>query len=172
MINDLPGYSSEDVLEKNIQITSTVQFKSQEYINNELEDAKDNPELHAFRKANLKVADPSIRLNVKQNKWADALVRILIDNYKDTAVVIPKALIEGQQDMRLDERVLSQYVLSGDNTHFVKNEDLRAYAEEECGCSLKKLKAQIISMNNKIVEGIHKEGTKQFKGLRGIKTRE
>lgn len=171
MVNDLPAYSSEDVLEKCIQITSTIQFKSEEYIANELKDAEGNPELFAFRKANLKKADPLIRLKVKQNDWADALVRILIDNYKDTPVVIPKALIEGQQDMRLDERVLSQYLLSGDTTHFVKNEDLREYAEE-CGCSLKKLKAQIIAMNGNITEGKHKEGTKDFKGLRGIKTRE
>jgi hypothetical protein len=171
MVNDLPAYSSEDVLEKCIQITSTIQFKSQEYINNELKDAEGNDDLIAFRTANLKLADPSIRLKVKQNDWADALVRILIDNYKDEPVVIPKALIEGQQDMRLDERVLSQYVLSGSDAHFVSNEDLREYAEE-CGCSLKKLKAQIISMNKIIKEGKHKEGSKDFKGLRGIKTKQ
>jgi len=167
MVNDLPAYSSEDVLEKCIQITSTVQFKSQEYIDNELKDAEGNLELWAFRKANLKLADQSIRLKVKQNDWADALVRILIDNYKDTPVVIPKALIEGEQGMRLDERVLSNYNLTGSDAHFVSNEGLREYADE-CGCSLKKLKAQIIGMNNKIREGIHKEGTKQLKGLRGI----
>jgi hypothetical protein len=171
MVNDLPAYTTDDVLEKCVQITSTVQFKSQEFINDKLAEAADNEELYEYRKNNFKVADPNLRTDVKSHKWADALVRILIDNYADKHVTIQKSAIEGEQDIQLDERILSAFNLTGSDAHFVSNEDMRELALE-WGCSLKKLKAQILGMNSKIREGIHKEGGKQFKGFRGISMKE
>ena len=168
MVNDLPAYTTDDVLEKCVQITSTVQFKSQEFINDKLAEAVDNEELYEYRKNNFKVADPNLRTDVKSHKWADALVRILIDNYADVPVVIKKLAIEGEQDIQLDERVISAFELTGSDAHFVSNEDMRDLAVE-WGCSLRKLKAQILGMNSNIREGIHKEGGKQFKGFRGIR---
>jgi hypothetical protein len=171
MVNDLPSYTTEDVLEKCVQLTSTVQFKSQEFIEQKLAEAEGNTELYEYRKDNLKVADPHLRTNVKSHKWADALVRLLIDNYTDTPVKVQKSAIEGEQDIQLDERVLSQFNLTGSDNDFVSNEDMRDLAVE-WGCSLRKLKTQILGMNSKIREGIHKEGGKQFKGFRGIALKE
>jgi hypothetical protein len=171
MVNDLPAYTTDDVLEKCVQITSTVQFKSQEFINDKLAEAADNEELYEYRKNNFKVADPNLRTDVKSHKWADALVRILIDNYADVPVTIKKLAIEGEQDVQLDERVLSTFKLTGSDDDFVSNEEMRDLAIE-WGCSLKKLKIQILGMNSKIREGIHKEGGKQFKGFRGISMKE
>lgn len=171
MVNDLPAYTTDDVLEKCVQITSTVQFKSQEFINDKLAEAVDNEELYEYRKNNFKVADPNLRTDVKSHKWADALVRILIDNYADAPVTIQKSVIEGEQDIQLDERILSAFKLTGSDDDFVSNEDMRDLAVE-WGCSLKKLKAQIIGMNSKIREGIHKEDGKKFKGFRGIAMKE
>ncbi len=171
MVNDLPSYTAEDVLEKCIQITSTIQFKSKEYIEKELKDAEGNNELYEIRKKNYKLADPYLRHNVKKQDWADALVHIIIDNYSDKAVTLTKSIIEGDQDIRLDERILNTFILSGKDADFVSNEDLRTFSDS-WGCSLKKLKIKIISMNNKIREGISKEGKKQFKGFRGISLKE
>jgi len=171
MVNDLPAYTTDDVLEKCVQITSTVQFKSQEFINDKLAESVDNQELYEYRKNNFKVADPNLRTDVKSHKWADALVRLLIDNYANMPITIQKSAIEGEQDIQLDERVISAFKLTGSEEDFVSNEDMRDLAVE-WGCSLKKLKAQIIGMNTKIREGIHKEGGKQFKGFRGIAMKE
>jgi hypothetical protein len=171
MVNDLPAYTADDVLEKCVQITSTIQFKSQEFINERLAEAEGNEELYEYRKDNLKVADPHLRTNVKSHKWADALVRLLIDNYADTPVTVQKSVIEGEQDIQLDERVISAFNLTGSDSDFVTNDEMRELAVE-WGCSLKKLKVQILGMNSKIREGIRKEGGKQFKGFRGISLKE
>ena len=171
MVNDLPAYTTDDVLEKCVQITSTVQFKQQEFIDEKLEEAEGNEELYEYRKNRFKVADPNLRTDVKSHKWADALVRLLIDNYSDTPVKVKKSAIEGEQDIQLDERILSAFNLTGSDAHFVSNEDMRELALE-WGCSLKKLKIEILGMNSKIREGIRKEGGKQFKGFRGISMKE
>lgn len=171
MVNDLPNYTSNDVLEKCLQLTSTIQFKSADYIEKELKDAEGNEELLEFRKKNFKLADPDLRHNVKKTDWADALVHIIIDNYRDQPVSLPKSIIEGDQDIRLDEKVLNTFILSGNDSDFCSNEDLRRFSDD-WGCSLKKLKIKICAMNNKIREGIQKDGKKQYKGFRGISLKE
>jgi hypothetical protein len=158
-------------LEKCVQITSTVQFKSQEFIDERLAEAEGNTELYEYRKNRFKVADPSLRTNVKSHKWADALVRLLIDNYSDHPVTVQKSVIEGEQDILLDERIQSTFNLTGSDNDFVSNEEMRDLAAE-WGCSLKKLKIELLGMNSKIRDGIRKEGGKQFKGFRGISTKE
>lgn len=171
MVNDLPAYTSDDVLEKCVQLTSTIQFKSQEFIDDKLAEAEGNEELYAYRKNRFKVADPYLRTNVKSHKWADALVRLLIDNYADTHVSLQKSTVEGEQDIQLDERIITAFNLTGSDDDFTSNEDMRDLAVE-WGCSLKKLKIEILGMNSKIREGIHKEGGKKFKGFRGIALKE
>ena len=69
--------------------------------------------------------------------------------------------------MALDERILTAFKLTGNDTDFVCNENMRIFGIE-CGCSLKKVKETIVAMNSKVHEGKHKEGTHQFKGLRGL----
>lgn len=171
MVNDLPAYTSDDVLEKCVQLTSTTQFKSQEFIDDRLAEAEGNAELYEYRKNRFKVADPNLRIDVKSHKWADALVRLLIDNYTNTPVKVQKSAIEGEQDIQLDERIITAFNLTGSDNDFTSNEDMRDLAAE-WGCSLKKLKIEILGMNSKIREGIHKEGGKQFKGFRGIALKE
>ena len=71
---------------------------------------------------------------------------------------------------RLDERVLAAFKLTGDvDNDFVSNEYLRGFAGE-CGCSVKKLKVQLLGMNASIREGRGKmDGESKYgKGLRGL----
>ena len=174
MLNDAPPFTTDDVLEKCLQTTSTVQFKSREYIESELLAAEGNAELLEYRKKNYNIADPSLRCVVKSDVYANALVRILIDNYKDTAVQLPKQHIEGEQDLKLDERILTEFELTGDvDDDFVSNDYLKKFASG-CGCSLKKLKVQLIGMNHRIREGRGRmEGERGYgKGLRGLKKKE
>lgn len=174
MLNDAPPLTTDDVLEKCLQTTSTVQFKSREYIDAELLAADGRAELLEFRKKNYKLADPGLRCAVKSDAYANALVRILIDHYSDTAVQLPKLHVEGEQDQRLDERVLAAFKLTGDvDNDFVSNEHLRGVAGE-CGCSVKKLKVQLLGMNAGIREGRGRmDGESKYgKGLRGLLARQ
>ena len=156
-----------------MQITSTVQFKSREYIDAELLAADGHAELLEYRKKNYKIADPGLRCAVKSDAYANVLVRILIDHYSDTAVQLPKLHVEGEQDQRLDERVSAAFQLTGDvDNDFVSNEYLRGFAGK-CGCSVKKLKVQLLGMNAGIREGRGKiDGESKYgKGLRGLLAR-
>jgi hypothetical protein len=178
MLNDAPPFTTDDVLEKCLQTISTVQFKSRDYIESALLEAKGNSELLEYRKKNLKIADPSLRGAVKSDVYADALVRILIDNYRDTAVQLPKQIVEGEQDIKLDERIFAEFILTGDEENdFVSNRYLKMFAHK-CGCSLKKLKTQLIGMNDRIRQGRGKMESgcwfddRYGKGLRGLKIKE
>ena len=153
-----------------MQITSTVQFKSREYIDAELLDADGHAQLLEYRKKNYKIAEPGVRCAVKSDAHANALVRILIDHYSYTAVQLPKLHVEGEQDQRLDERILAAFKLTGDvYNDFVSNEHLRGIAGE-CGCSVKKLKVQLLGMNAGIREGRGRmDGDSKYgKVLRGL----
>ena len=126
MLNDAPPLTTDDVLEKCLQTTSTVQFKSREYIDAELLAADGQAELLEYRKKNYKIADPGLRCAVKSDAYANALVHILIDHYSDTAVQLPKLHVEGEQDQRLDERVLAAFKLTGDvENDFVSAAEMR-----------------------------------------------
>jgi len=169
MANDLPAYSTGDVLEKCIQITSTTQFKSQAFIDEQLKSAAGNADLIAYRMKSLKVADENLRHNVKTEAYANALIHIIIDNYKTSPVLVIKDdLIEGDQDVKLDECVFTNYKITGNSKHFTSNEELKDFAIE-CDCSLKKLKAQIKGMGS-VTDGWGGANNKQ-KGIRGIVNR-
>ena len=169
MVNDLPAFTANDVLEKCIEITTTVQFKTQAYIDEQLKAAAGNEDLIAYRTKNLKIADENLRGDVKSDKYADALVHIIIDNYQDKSIqVIRDNLVDGDQDIKLDETIFTTYKITGNPKHFTSNEELKEFAIE-CDCSLKKLKSQIKGMGN-VTDGWGGSNNKQ-KGIRGIISR-
>jgi hypothetical protein len=164
MANDLMPFSSPDVLEKCLMLKSVIQFKTQEYINAELERCKDSPMLHASLKR-LKVADQTIRTKVKTNEWADALVRIMIHYYSDNPVVVNSKEEKGEDDESeaLDVKVVARFNFTGLDTDKVTNEKLRAFATLN-NTSLLKLKATIMGIDERVKD--YKSGS--VKGVKGI----
>ena len=165
MANDLMPFSSSDVLEKCLLLKSVIQFKTQEYIDAELERCKDSPMLHASLQGRLKVADQTIRTKVKTNEWADALVRIMIHYYSDKPVVINSKEEKGEDDEceALDKKVVTRFNFTGLDTDKVTNENLRAFATLN-NTSLLKLKATIMGVDKRVKD--YKSGS--VKGMKGI----
>ncbi len=163
MVNDLIPFSSVDVLEKCLMLTSVTQFKSQAYINAEKEKCKDSPILLKSLE-NLKLADPTIRDKVKTNEWADALVRIMIHYYTDKAAVLNNKEANDDDDDSLNVKVVGRFEFTGDKEHKVTNETLRAFAHLN-NVSLSKLKTTIMGIDNRV----ENYRTNREKGLKCLK---
>ena len=164
MGNDMMPFSSNDVLEKCLMFTSVTQFKTQEYIDKELQNAKDCPILYESLKQRLKVADQTIRDKIKTDEWADALVRLMIHYYTENPVVI--GVEEEQHDDEceaLDKKVVASFKFTGLKTDTVTNETLRAFANLN-NTSLRKLKETIVGIDKRVKD--YKSGS--VKGMKGI----
>jgi hypothetical protein len=163
LANDLMPFSQTDVLEKCLMNKSVTQFKTQEYIDAEKEKCKDSPILLKSLDR-LKLADPTIRNNVKTNEWADALVRIMIHYYTDKAVVLNHTDAADDEDESLDLKVVGRFQFTGDEKHMVTNENLRAFAHLN-NSSLSKLKTTIMGIDNRVKD----YRTNSEKGLKCLK---
>ena len=148
LANDLMPFSQIDVLEKCLMNKSVTQFKTQEYIDAEKEKCKDSPILLKSLDR-LKLADPTIRKNVKTNEWADALVRIMIHYYTDKPVVLNHTAAADDEDESLDLKVVGRFEFTGDENDKVSNENLRAFAHLN-NSSLAKLKTTIMGIDNRV----------------------
>jgi hypothetical protein len=168
MCNDMPPYSTSDVCEKCLDISSSIQYKTKYEIDNELEKVKDNKIIYNAINNTWKLKDPELRNTVKTDLYADALIRILIDNYKDIEVFIDKKqLINDGDDAGILQKITDAFTITERETDFISNNDLKDFASEN-GVSLKKLKDNIKMLSSKILEG--KDNTaKRNRGLTGIK---
>lgn len=165
MCNDMPPYSTMDVCEKCLDITSCVQYKTQEQIDDEIKNAGgDEMIINALKKTN-KLKDPELRRTVQTEQYANALIRILIDNYEDKEVLLDKKQkMDDGDDSNIFNKIKEILEITGKFTDFLSNEELRVIANE-IGMSLKKLKENVKLLNSDISE--HRTGKE--KGLVGIK---
>lgn len=167
--NDVLPVTTTDVFEKCLQINGQCQFKSQAFIDAKLKSAVDNPGLLDLCKRQYRLGDPDIKETVKTPEWTNALIRIIIDNYKTFAVTIEQNN-EEENETPLNEMILQNYTITGSDDDFISNEELREDAKQ-FKSSLKKLKAGIQFIGPQMVrEGMHMdEQGKRRKGIFGIK---
>jgi len=166
MGNDMPPPDSTDMFEKCLQLTSSVQFKSQEQINELLDQVKDIPELIASRTQKLKVADDTLRASVKTDDYADSIVRLMIKYYDTNAVLLKQSKHADEEQESLDVKILSRFVITGNKEDTVTNDMLREFARET-NVGLKKLKETISCIDKRVQE--HRDA--KIRGLSGIKVR-
>jgi hypothetical protein len=169
--NDVLPVTTTDVFEKCLQITGQCQYKSQEYIDIKMDEAQNNPELCELYKRQYRLADPTIKDKVKTEEWANALIRILIDNYSESPVTIEKNNTAGDEnEASLNENIIENFIITGSDSDFISNEKLRKDARD-FKVSLKKLKEGIMYVaDGRVREGRQRvEEGKQQKGLFGIK---
>jgi len=172
-LNDIAGATTADVFEQCLEIRSTGQYKSKEFIDGELSATMNengeivNQQLYNYLSTNYKIADPELRNKIKQDDWCNALVRIIIDNYHSKEVPLSVKQVE-DDDIIAAKIILDRYE-EADRKHFVSNADLREFAEQS-KMSLKKLKTEIKSIFKHVYEG--KAGSRgEVKGLRRLKDR-
>lgn len=167
--NDALPVTTTDVFEKCLQINGQCQFKSQEFIDAKMNAAVDNPALLDLCKRQYRLGDPDLKETVKTPEWTDALIRIIIDNYKTFAVTIEQNN-EEENETTLNEMILQNYTITGSDDDFISNEELREDAKQ-FKSSLKKLKGGMQFIGKQCVrEGMHMdEQGKRRKGIFGIK---
>lgn len=172
-LNDMAGATTADVFEQCLEVRSTGQFKSKEFIDGELAATMNaegeivNQQLYDYLSTNYKVGDPELRNKIKQDDWCNALVRIIIDNYHAKEVPLSTKQVE-DDEVSAAKLILARYEEAG-STDFVSNADLREFAEQS-KMSLKKLKTEIKSIFKHVYEG--KAGSNsEIKCLRGLKDR-
>jgi hypothetical protein len=169
MCNDTLPCSTPDVFDKCLQISGQCQYKSQQFIKEKYEEAKDNPELLDIYKRKFRLEDAELKDIVKTLQWSNALIRILIDNYKPDKVHIEKTKTAlDENETSLDENIIENYIV-GNETDFISNDELRIDAEQ-FKVSLKKLKQNLnFCFDQKIKEGKHKDGETRKQGIFGLK---
>jgi hypothetical protein len=166
MGNDMPPPDSADMFEKCLQLTSSVQFKSQEQINALLDQVKDNAELVASRTQKLKVADHTLRASVKTDDYADSIVRLMIKYYSNKEITLIQCKHIDEEQESLDIRILDAFVITGNDEDRVTNDALREFAKDT-NVGLKKLKETISCIDKRVKE----YRTTASRGLSGIKVR-
>lgn len=166
MGNDMPPPDSADMFEKCLQLTSSVQFKSQERIQELLDQVKDNPELVASRTQKLKVADNTLRASVKTDDYADSIVRLMIKYYTDKEITLKQSKHVDEEQESLDIRILDAFVMTGNDDDKVTNDALRDFARDT-NVGLKKLKETISCIDKRVKE--YRNSTSR--GLSGIKVK-
>lgn len=166
MGNDMPPPDSNDMFEKCLQLTSSVQFKSQDRIQELLDQVKDNAELVASRQQKLKVADHTLRASVKTDNYADSLIRLMIKYYSDKEITLKQSKHIDEEQESLDIRILDAFVITGNDEDKVTNDALREFARDT-NVGLKKLKETISCIDKRVKEYRNAAS----RGLSGIKVR-
>lgn len=166
MGNDMPPPDSNDMFEKCLQLTSSVQFKSQDRIQELLDQVKDNAELVASRQQKLKVADHTLRASVKTDNYADSLIRLMIKYYSDKEITLKQSKHIDEEQESLDIRILDAFVITGNDDDKVTNDALREFARDT-NVGLQKLKETISCIDKRVKE--YRNATSR--GMSGIKVR-
>ena len=166
MGNDMPPPDSNDMFEKCLQLTSSVQFKSQDRIQELLDQVKDRPSLVASRQQKLKVADHTLRASVKTDDYADSLIRLMIKYYDTKEILLKQSKHTDEEQESLDIGIEDAFVITGNCEDKVTNDELREFARDT-NVGLKKLK-ETISCIDKRVKEYRNAGSR---GMSGIKVR-
>ncbi len=166
MGNDMPPPDSNDMFEKCLQLTSSVQFKSQDRIQELLDQVKDRPSLVASRQQKLKVADHTLRASVKTDDYADSLIRLMIKYYDTKEILLKQSKHIDEEQESLDIGIEDAFVITGNYDDRVTNDELREFARDT-NVGLKKLKETISCIDKRVKE--YRNTTSR--GLSGIKVR-
>jgi hypothetical protein len=127
-----------DVFEKCVQFASVCQFKSREEIDRMRADGVDERILNVY-----KVADPSIKERCKTVEWGNAVVYLMMENYKDHAVPIYRSDdADFTPSNSLRGRILENFEITGDRNDIIPCEE----AEFNIGGNKKKVAIELASL--------------------------
>jgi hypothetical protein len=135
MVNDLPPVDPIDTLETCVEFKTGKQFKSQSWIDerrevlNEMVQNGENSNI-LLELGKYKVADPDIKRKCYDIKWLDAFIHILMDNYKDYAIVIKSDYeIEDASNETLTTKILKNFEITRQNGDRIEWKELKSKFE-------------------------------------------
>ena len=110
---------TNDCNETRLEFNSVISFVAQEQIDYYKEIGTDEAELKKY-----KVADDSLKVKVETEDWANAIVYILYQNYKDTSVTIKKEVTAIDEETPY-KAIKEKYIFTGDHKNdFLLCQDL------------------------------------------------
>lgn len=112
------------------------------------------------------LADDKVKEYVKETKYIDAFIQLLVDAYK-TPVKYPEVLRANIEEVKEEsdyEKLLNKFIITKEKKNFISNEDLRDVIDnEKIPFTLQKAKTLLIA------EGANADRNKTSRGLSGIK---
>jgi hypothetical protein len=153
MVNDLPPIDPIDTLETCIEFKTVKQFKSQEWISERtkiLKEMVNNGENGniLLELGKYKIGNPDIKSNCSDVKWCDALIHILLDNYKKHAVVIKNDYeFEDDSNESLTTKILKNFQITKNDKDRIYYKDLKTYYEAvSFNDSYKKFRTELLEL--------------------------
>lgn len=130
---------AEDTWEECLQFSSVNQFKTAEEIAKYKMDGVDELEMKRY-----KLKDINIKDNVKTEEWCNAFVYLLMTNYEDKAVYIPKEESDDNEGVSILKLIKTHYDITNKENDLIKVNDL--YKQIDCN-DKKKIQTELQSIN-------------------------
>jgi hypothetical protein len=129
---------TKDTNEHRLELSSVVQFKTQQEIDALREQGASELVLSAYR-----VKDTTIKDKIISDSWKRAIVYLLMQSYKDIPVSIIRELDCDDELVSLRSLIDKQYEITGDDKDMILVSDMVL----ELSCNKKKLTTELASMN-------------------------
>ena len=156
----------KDTLEPCLELSSVFQYKSREFIDNEIAKGVDARIIETYI-----VGDPSVKKKAGEPiEWADALVHIMLRNSQDKAITIIREADEEELNVR--SIILNGYdIVAGDKTKFPPTDEILDYLKaNKMEIGTKKLKPELESFG--CLVGQKSVAGKKMRGYFGISEKE
>lgn len=124
MGNDALKCVDEDVFEHCMEISSSLQFKTQREIDH-IKETESNPLMWE----GLYVADPELKTKIKTPEWSRAIITLLFDYYSTTKVSILRE-VQDSDENTLRSRLLHAYEITKNLTDVVPVKEVAEYLSE------------------------------------------
>lgn len=157
--NDIPPFTkgSGDCMETCSSFSSAKQFKSKEFMEERIANGACETEMSLYYER-----DDEIKDKCKSMEWRQALIQIIIDNYKNTAV---KSVNKFKEEDDCDDvigKILKSFKITKDEKDKVSNNDLKTWSHNNSIHLSKKLKPILKQF------GCQEYKIKSERGLRGL----
>jgi hypothetical protein len=122
--NNFPPITPKNTLEFVCSFSSTRQFKSKEFIEARKEEgAHDNETMLYYE------ADPEIKMKCNTPEWRDALIYLLMDNYKDKKVMQHNYFEDKEEDNNnIIDTFLKDFKITNNTNDFIDNKMLKNWS--------------------------------------------
>jgi hypothetical protein len=166
MANDAPPATTNDIFEKCLELKTTRQFKSNEYINKKIDSAESEIEKDTYINK-YRLADPDIKSKMKDVRWCDAFIQIVIENYKETALSVCN-INEDDDEEDISKIIFKSLNITGNYNDFISSNEVKSIFKD-LNVSNKVIKSNLVSIKG-VKEGRNSKG--DSRGFRGVKSKE
>jgi hypothetical protein len=122
--NNFPAITPKDTLEFVCSFSSTKQFKSKEFIETRKKDGANEKELELYYEA-----DSQIKNKCSLPEWGDALIYILLDGFKNKAVLQYDVFNDKDEDNNIINKFLTDFTITNNKSDKVDNNILKDWCE-------------------------------------------